>query len=169
MIAGRALRHQMILPEQQALYDYWRSKCREGRLPSREDIDPSDLAPYLSTISLMDIDRSEAELRYKFRLAGTDFYDIYKREITGAYIDDLPQGSRCDYWKRVLGRVTDRARPSAGIVRSALSGRTHIARFWLRMPLADETGKVTMILGFDKFVRLSDVKDNVLQNERISA
>ena len=169
MLTSRALRHQMILPEQKTIYDYWRSKCRDGKIPTRSDINPTDIAPYLSTISLVEIEAAAEQPRYKIRLAGTDFYDVYKREITGQYIDELPQGSRRDYWNRVLGRVVDRGRPSAGIVRSALSGKTHIARFWVRMPLADESGKIAMILGFDKFVRLSDMDVSERAEEKISA
>lgn len=169
MISGNALRHQMILPEQQALFDYWRSKCRGGMLPHRDDIDPSEIAQYLPTISLLDVDRSAEQATFQFRLAGTGLYDIYNREITGSYVADLPVGSRRDYWDRVLTRVVDRSRPSAGAVRSALSGKTHTAQFWVRLPLADDGKSVSMILGFDKFVKLSDVAVTNAASDKISA
>jgi len=43
MLSGNALRHQIIMPEQQKFYDYWRSKCRAGQFPSREDILPEEV------------------------------------------------------------------------------------------------------------------------------
>jgi len=76
MLAGNALRHQMILPEQQAVYDYWRSKCKAGSLPSRSDIDPSDLAEYLPTIALLELSSVVENKLFNFRLAGTGRYDI---------------------------------------------------------------------------------------------
>lgn len=169
MLAGNALRHQMILPEQQALYDYWRSQCHGGRLPSRHDIDPADLGEYLPTISLVELRPEVDKMRYQFRLAGTGLYDIYSREITGEYLSNLPKGSRRDYWGRVLGRVTERAKPSAGVVRSAISGKTHMAQFWIRLPLSRDGQTVSMILGFDKFVKLSEMKPSSVIKEKISA
>ncbi len=161
MLSSNALRHQMILPEQQAIYDYWRSKCKGGHLPSREDISAVDLAQYLPTISLIELCQENKDCRFKYRLAGTRFYDIYKKELTGRYINDMPEGSRKDYWERVLTRVVDTKRPSAGVVRSGLSGKTHMAQFWIRLPLivpdAQNSMPIKMILGFDKFVKLSEM------------
>lgn len=169
MLAGNALRHQMILPEQQAVYDYWRSKCKTGSLPSRSDIDPSDLAEYLPTISLLEMSSVGENKRFNFRLAGTGLYDIYGQEITGTDLHSLPRGSRRDYWQRILERVAMRGRPSAGAVRSAISGKTHMAQFWVRLPLAPNGRDVTMILGFDKFVKLSDVAVSESAESKISA
>ena len=169
MISGNALRHQMILPEQQAIFDYWRSKCRGGAIPSRDDIDPSEIVTYLPTISLLDVDKTGETTAFKFRLAGTGLYDVYSREITGSRVTDLPVGSRRDYWDRVLNRVVDRAKPSAGAMRSAISGRTHIAQFWVRLPLSTDGETVSMILGFDKFVKLSEVEASDTQHTQVSA
>ncbi len=169
MISGNALRHQMILPEQQAIFDYWRSKCRGGRIPSRSDIDPTEIALYLPTVSLLDIEGSAEARAFRFRLAGTGLYDVFSREITGTVLTDLPMGSRRAYWDRVLNRVVDRAKPSAGAMRSAISGKTHIAQFWVRLPLSDDGEKVSMILGFDKFVKLSDVASAEAESSKIPA
>ncbi len=169
MISGNALRHQMILPEQQAVFDYWRSKCRGGALPTRGDIDPSELAPYLPTVSLLDVKDDGLKNTFQFRLAGTGLYDVYSREITGSRLTDLPPGSRRDYWDRVLNRVVARGKPSAGAMRSAISGRTHIAQFWVRLPLSTDGKTVSMILGFDKFVKLSEVELSESANAKIPA
>lgn len=169
MISGNALRHQMILPDQQAIFDYWRSKCRAGSLPARSDIDPSEIAPYLPTMSMLDVDTSAEKTTFQFRLAGTGLYDVYSREVTGSYLTELPLGSRRDYWDRVLNRVVTRAKPSAGAMRSAISGKTHIAQFWVRLPLSSDGKSVSTILGFDKFVKLSDVALTETLQSKISA
>jgi len=169
MLAGRALRHQMILPEQQYLYDYWRSKCRGGRPPGRHDINPADIHQQLPMISLVETCAASAHTRFKYRLAGTGFWDLYEAEITGKYIDELPIGDRRDYWHRVLSRVVDLGRPSAGVTPPGTPWRSHLAQFWIRLPLCDEDGNVTMILGFDHLVKKSDMPQISSIDHKISA
>jgi len=117
MIQGNALRHQMVLLQQQAIYDYWRSKCRNGRFPTRGDIKPEDIKDQLPTISLIEPCYQSENCRYKYRLAGTGFWKFYENEITGSYIDDLPIGDRCEYWDRILSKVMSSRRPAAGVTR----------------------------------------------------
>lgn len=169
MLQASAARHQIVLPEQRELYDYWRSKCVEGKIPTREDINPVDIAQFLPTLSLVQPIGEGDDRRYQYRLAGTKFWDVYHREITGDFIDNLPEGSRRDYWARVLGRVIERGRPSAGVQRMAVSGRTHMAQFWVRLPLASDGVNVDMILGFDKFVKLSETSLAPVENTKIYA
>jgi len=169
MLASQALRHQMIMPEQQALYDYWRSKCRDGNLPSRHDINPADIAAQLPMISIMEICSKAPQARYRFRLAGTGFWDMFEAEITGKYVDELPIGNRRDYWSRILGRVVTKGRPSAGVTRPGTPHRAHLAQFWIRLPLSEDGETVTSILGFDHLVKLSDLPQLNPQTQKISA
>lgn len=169
MLAGRALRHQMILPEQQYLYDYWRSKCRGGCLPRRSDIDPLEIRDQLPMVSLVDICTKKEDTRFMYRLAGTGFWDLYDEEIQGKYIDELPIGEKVQYWNRVLGRVTTLGRPSAGVTRPGTPSRSHLALFWIRLPLSRDGKNVTTILGFDHLVSLSDVPEMATVDQRISA
>ena len=169
MLAGTALRHQMILPEQQFVYDYWRSKCRAGRLPSRADIDPTDIVEHLPMISIIETCNSYEKTRYKYRLAGTGFWDMFDAEISGRYIDDLPLGNRCAYWHRVLNRVVELARPSAGVTKPGTPMRGHLAQFWIRLPLSEDGVTVTSILGFDHLVKYSELKQQEVEPEKIFA
>jgi hypothetical protein len=169
MISGNALRHQMILPEQQYLFDYWRSKCRHGRLPCRDDINPVDFRDHLPMISIVEVCHKTSNPRFKYRLAGTGFWDLFEAEITGKYIDELPLGDRVDYWHRVMGRVTSRGRPSAGVTRPGTPWRSHLAQFWIRLPLSEDGENVTMILGFDHLIAVSEVSQILDKQEKISA
>jgi len=170
MIQGNALRHQMVLMEQQSLYDYWRAKCRNGRFPSREDIYPEDIVNQLPTTSLIEpCYGPQDSCRYKYRLAGTGFWKFYNSEITGAYIDELPLGDRREYWDRVLARVIESRRPSAGVTRPGTPQSGHLAQFWIRLPLSENGHDINLILGFDKFVNLSEIQQNVTQSEKLYA
>ena len=169
MLAGTALRHQMILPEQQYVYDYWRSKCRAGRLPCRADIDPADIVEHLPMISVIEVCEASKVERFKYRLAGTGFWDLFDAEITGQYIDELPIGDRCAYWQRVLGRVVNLGRPSAGVTKPGTPLRSHLAQFWIRLPLSDDGKTVTSILGFDHLVKYSELARPAAEPEKIYA
>lgn len=107
-------------------------------------------------VSLVESCDQAQQTRYKYRLAGTGFWDLYEAEITGKYIDELPLGDRQQYWHRVLNRVRELGRPSAGVTRPGTPWRSHLAQFWIRLPLSDDGQSVTMILGFDLLVSLSE-------------
>jgi hypothetical protein len=81
---------QAVEPEFVTLFEYWRSKCRDGRLPGRCDIDPVDLPrAMLPNLLLLDVERVSNGLRFRVRLAGTGFVALYGREVTGRYFDEL--------------------------------------------------------------------------------
>lgn len=75
------------------LVDYWRGKCRDGRLPARTDIDPLDLRNLLGNINLIDVVRpaqGDGQLRFRYRLFGTEFIFYHGGDLTGQWLDDIP-------------------------------------------------------------------------------
>ncbi len=152
MIQGNALRHQMVLPQQQRIYDYWRSKCEAGKFPSRHEIFPEDIGRQLPTTTLTEVDADTG--RYRIRLAGTGFWNLFNNEIQGRYIDELPLGCRNAYWKNVLDNVVKNRRPYSGVTRPGTPSGGHLAQFWIRLPLAEKGKDVTMVLGYDHFVKM---------------
>lgn len=152
--SGHAFRAQLVIPEQQQMYDYW-CKCAGDRdMPMRIDINPGDIPNLLPFVSLIDIEREP--LRYRIRLAGTRLYDIYNGEITGKYVEELDWGSNRDYWISSYRRVVNGALPAQGVVKSPSAQSEHLAQFWLRLPLADSDGVVQMIFSYDAFVPVSE-------------
>jgi len=159
MLSGNALRHQIIMPEQQKFYDYWRSKCGANSLPSRHDILPEDIQAQLPMTTLMErVDGSEGR-RYRHRLAGTGYWNLYESEIQGRFVDELPIGCRVDYWHRVLDQVIETRKPYVGVTRPNTPNGSHMAQFWVRLPLSENGTDINMILGFDHLVKMSDVAD----------
>jgi len=107
--------------------------------------------------------------RYRHRLAGTGFWNLYESEIQGQHIDDLPIGCRVDYWHRVLDQVIENRRPYVGVTRPNTPNGSHMAQFWVRLPLSDNGTDINMILGFDHLVKMSDVPLSQPQAEKIYA
>jgi len=169
MISGNALRHQMILPEQQSIYDYWRSQCNGSQLPSRHDIDPAHIAAHLPMISLIEVQPTPSRPRFQCRLAGTGFWDLFEQEIQGQYIDELPMGDRCEYWQRILTKVAYNKRPTAGVTRPGTPLGGHLAQFWIRLPLSENGRDVNLILGYDHLIKMSEIPQPAETRERISA
>jgi hypothetical protein len=154
-----AFRAQLVIPEQRQLFEYWLDRAAGAAMPARRDIRPADIPRLLPNISLMDILRSPCRMR--FRLAGTRVRDIYDREVTGLYLDDIEWGGQSDYWRTAHERVADTGRPAQGVVRSLRGSKDHLVHFWLRLPLVTEGPEPAMILGYDVSVPVSQMPDAV--------
>jgi hypothetical protein len=142
-----------VIPEHLELYEYWLKKARGRRMPRRADIHPGHIPRLLPNLGLIDVEGDPT--RYRIRLAGTRLYDVYGREITGSYVEDLEWGDKAGYWTAAYRRVSEGARPAQGIVRTPIAGKDHLVQFWLRLPLSEDGRAVTMILSHDAFVPVS--------------
>ncbi|HUF44669.1 MAG TPA: PAS domain-containing protein [Aestuariivirgaceae bacterium] len=141
--------------EQRQLFDYWLERAAGSSMPARRDIRPRDIPHLLPNVSLIEIHRSPCRLR--FRLAGTRVRDIYDREVTGLYLEDIDWGGQADYWRAAHERVADTGRPAQGVVRSLRASKDHLVHFWLRLPLVTDGPDAAMILGYDVSVPVSEV------------
>lgn len=149
-----AFRAQLIIPEQRQLYDYWLGRAAGRPMPARSDISPRDFPRLLPFVSLIDIEPETC--RCKVRLAGTRLRDIYDREITGLYVDDLDWGDKRDYWLAAYARILDDGKPAQGVVRGPRLHKDHLVQFWLRLPLSLPDGRVGMVLSYDIFRSASE-------------
>lgn len=69
------------------IFDLWKSKCRDGKLPARPDFLMEDLAAFGGRIALIDVEQNPE--RFRFRLVGTWITDMIGRDSTGKYVDEL--------------------------------------------------------------------------------
>jgi hypothetical protein len=143
-----AFRAQLIIAEQRQLYDYWASLAAGRKMPDRDDVSPADIPRLLPFISLLE----QAGSRLRVRLAGTRLRDIYEREITGLFLDEIDWGEKKTYWDAVYDHVIKTLRPAQGVVRGPRLDKDHLVQFWLRMPLLHEGKPAGMILCHDTFV-----------------
>lgn len=72
-------------------------------------------------------------------------------------MDQLPIGCRADYWHRVLDMVVDQGRPFHGVTKPNTPIGSHMAQFWVRLPLSDDGVNVTSILGYDHICALDTI------------
>ena len=72
------------------LYLYWQEKRGARGMPSRNDIDPVDLPFCLGYLCLVDVEHSDP-MRFRFRVDGSNCVNISGIEMTGRYVDEIPQ------------------------------------------------------------------------------
>lgn len=151
---GRIVSGAEAMSAHREIFQYWMAKCAEGRLPSRQDIDPKDFKKYLPAISLIDVsdDGAQESTAYRMRLAGTALRDLYAQEITGKDLGDVFNGEVLQYWRKHLDDVKMQAKPAAGAAPLDWRGKEHLVQVWLRLPLASDGQNVNMILAFDAVV-----------------
>lgn len=81
--------------EQAWFHRFWCTYVSEhGRLPSRSDIDPVDLPrKLLPVMMIIDVERpTDAPLRFRYRLVGTETSQFYWRDPTGACFEEIYTG-----------------------------------------------------------------------------
>lgn len=150
--ADQAIRAQLIVPEQRELFDYWRAKAGEGGYPTRADIQPAELRRILPSLSLIDVTEEE-QPRLRVRLAGTRLRDYLGVELTGHYLDEYELGDQTDYWDAAYREVVHGGRPAQGVVPLTPWKQPNIFQFWLRLPLMNGEGRISMVLGHDAFLQ----------------
>ena len=153
-----AFRAQLTIAEQRQLYDHWLRLAGSRPMPDRRDIDPADFHRLLPFISLLERVGDE---RLRVRLAGTRLRDIYERETTGLFLDEIDVNGRESYWSAVYDHVRTTGRPAQGAVRGPRVNKDHLVQFWLRLPLSQDGVPGRMILCHDTFVSALNVPESM--------
>ena len=128
---------------------YWEAK-RQGRpAPRRADIDPTELPHHLPYLMLLEVE--PAPLRFRYRLAGTNTYQIrdglQNRAVTGRYVDEMQfHIASTETILEVLKLVVERVRPVYRKARFPDGSPRTGDHNMLAVPLATETGQVDMLL-----------------------
>ncbi|MBU0724521.1 MAG: PAS domain-containing protein [Alphaproteobacteria bacterium] len=78
-------------PELLRLHEYWRGRCAQADVPDRGDIDPVDMAFCLPHLAVIELEPDPFRPRY--RLVGSRLVDLFGRELTGCYVDEVYRGS----------------------------------------------------------------------------
>lgn len=79
-------------PELQEFLDYWISKHgKNGQLPNRAQIDPSEIPNLLTGIALYDVERVNTAFgyRFKYRLLGTRHSIVNQADFSGRYVEEV--------------------------------------------------------------------------------
>ncbi|MBI2253149.1 MAG: PAS domain-containing protein [Proteobacteria bacterium] len=73
-------------PDVRVVLEYWQRKCAGRAMPSRSDIDPSELRNFLPHITLVDV--VDDPRRFVYRLIGTAEVELRGYDPTGKAVAD---------------------------------------------------------------------------------
>lgn len=135
--------------------DYWLARCDDGRFPQRRAIDPLDLREVLPYLSIIEYGATAA--RIKFRLVGTELARFYGREVTGKWLDEIPDWGAEDIvdTQAVYRRVHELASPVYGLSLCLWEENPdHVFEFGC-FPLSDDGRSITHCLGIDDYTMIA--------------
>lgn len=99
-----ALRDQRL----RRLYAYWCDRHVDGRPPSRAELDPLDFPYAVGFVTLIDVEHEP--VRFRFRLVASPVTRHLGYELTGRYLDEVPEHDMRSYLDSAYRRlVADRA------------------------------------------------------------
>lgn len=125
------------------MHEYWISKCREGQLPSRQDIDPLEFSWALGLVCLLEVEQDPLVFRY--RLDGTTIAERHGEDLTGRSTDSVKPDFYAAMLHRHFAEVVDGKRPTCYRIsyRHGPNAKTYIR---LASPLSRDGTNVDMIL-----------------------
>jgi hypothetical protein len=130
--------------------DYWELKRGARRMPTRHDIEPLELKPYLRHLFLTEALPGD---EFRFRLLGSEITERYGRNSTGKTIREVyaDQPVIADWLTGMYVAVTTRKLPvlATGTLRALR--KEHIFSEALHMPLSDDGESVSMIFGVARY------------------
>lgn len=139
---------QLYRLKHRAAFAYWDSKRPgAGRLPARGSLDPLDIPKLLPVVWLVDVVRQDTGVHFHTRLSGTLTVDLYGRDPTDLWFEDLYDEPHLSRQLATYRSVVAAARPHCTRLRVPLTGREHRVYDRLIMPLADDGETVDMLLG----------------------
>ncbi|HEX9462057.1 MAG TPA: PAS domain-containing protein [Alphaproteobacteria bacterium] len=141
---------QAISPAIALCYRYWTGKralCGPGRLPGREHLDPVEMVRFLAHVVLFDVVRNGSYYRFRHRLTGTHFAEIFGRDVTGLYIEQTGSLETFEAIYRRFTTIVDDKAPAYGISPSPVRDRDFLEYEHLTLPLATDGQTVDLLFG----------------------
>lgn len=157
MSATRPIRRQLDLDafphvkdeRLRRLMHHWLERRGDGVVPLRSAIDPTAIGPILASVWMCDF--LPQERRFRMRLAGEEINHLYGRNINHCYFEDIiAPGLLGAVMRRYLRVVDDPAILHCGGHIYLASERSQVGER-IVLPLADENGAITHVIGASIF------------------
>jgi len=152
-------------PDFSLLLAYWRDKRGERAMPSRADIDPTELPGRLwPGLMLLDVVRQGRRTRFRYRLVGGDIQTAVGRDTKGKFVDDVfpPETVFRDYVLKIPADVVEQKRPLFTVNVLSLPGQASPMKACrLTLPLSNDGVNVNMLLNAIMYEYPSDDRQNI--------
>lgn len=137
-------------PLQRRAHAYWQSKLGGRRMPSRKDIEPTEIPDLLANIVLVDVSHDPLDFRY--RLIGTAIVERIAFDYTGKRFVELDHQQRGSRVWETAERICRERVPLVSDI--PYVGPDQWVRGYqdLYLPLSDDDEQVNMIMGIVEFL-----------------
>ena len=136
-------------PELCFVFEYWDALRGDRLAPSRHEIDPVDLKDVLPRITFIEYD--PVTDAFRFRLAGTELFNLHNREIAYTAIADMRPPEYRDLLHVHYKEVIDSKAPNAYEIFFITRDDTRRYYATLRVPLSEDNATVRQIMSIDNF------------------
>jgi hypothetical protein len=136
-------------PSYEQLLNLWRAKTGARKMPLRSDMTPRDLKTLLRNILVLERVSREPS-RYKFRLVGTGLHGM-AGELTGKMVDEVVSSEHLPRWVGCGDLILDGGQPMRFVGRVHLEGKEYLNAENLYVPLANDDGDPTFIMGLCRY------------------
>ena len=126
------------------LQKYWDSKRKGREMPSRTDIEPTEIPTLLSYLALIDVELNPR--RFRWRLVGTHITGAMRYDYTGFYFDEKYSGRALADLMAVYERVLQSKAPIRHFGRPTFADKHFAAYESTHLPLSQDGSDVAIIL-----------------------
>ena len=125
------------------VYQYWLKKCCGRSLPDRRSLYPIDRQASLGWISLIDV--TDNSRRFQYRLISEQLTRRLGYEMTGRYVEDIPDDKTKTYVQNLYAEAVDTRVPLYERSKRFFSNRSWEHEV-LVLPFAPDDGAVDMLM-----------------------
>ncbi len=145
------------------LLELWRRKSGGRAMPARSEITPRDLKDILRDVLLLER-VSQNPSRYKFRLVGTGLYDM-AGELTGKMVDEIVPPEHLPRWIECADLILNGGQPLRFLGRVHLEGKEYLNAENLYVPLANDKGEPTFVMGLCRYTPRRAQNEETWENQ----
>jgi hypothetical protein len=144
----------------------WYAKAGDWKMPARSDMTARDLKNFLRHILLFERIQKNPS-RYLWRLSGTRVTEIVGHH-TGETLEQSVPSEHLERWTESFDLILNSEQPWRFFGRVRIKGREYLHAEHLHLPLANDNGEPTFIMGLCRYTPLYAETDDLWENELAS-
>lgn len=163
-------RAQLVLPEQIQLFDIWFSLKGQSIGPRRASITPSTLGSMIAFITVFDVHFCDQAISatIKTKIAGSGLRGLLGFEPQGRLLESGASDAHM-LGRDVIEAVARDGVPRCGTRAVAAASGGDAFQVWMRLPLLGADGKISAILGLDRALPMTSLRDSLQSTHRAFA
>ncbi len=150
-------------PAHAKLLSVWREKAGDRPMPTRSQITPRDLKDILRHVVLIQREQGDPS-RYSWRLIGTSVSEIVGHH-TGKHLDEHIPAEHLSRWTDSYDLILKSQKPWRFFGRVRIRERDYLDAEHLYVPLANDAGEPTYIMGLCHYTSHTSDSDNHWEDE----